>query len=144
MVNITGWLTVWNIFQMKRLRKLGLFSLENSEDIMGKNGDEGSRLFSEVPCDRTRGNQHKLKEIEFNLNTKKKNAFLLWEMGSNTGTGCPETLWSLGLWRSSKATWKWSWAPCSGCPYFSRGWTRWTYRSLSISTYLWFCAFKFT
>lgn len=75
MVNITGWLTVWNIFQMKRLRKLGLFSLENSEDIMGKNGDEGSRLFSEVPCDRTRGNQHKLKEIEFNLNTKKKMLF---------------------------------------------------------------------
>lgn len=77
MVNITGWLTVWNIFQMKRLRKLGLFSLENSEDIMGKNGDEGSRLFSEVPCDRTRGNQHKLKEIEFNLNTKKKCFFVV-------------------------------------------------------------------
>lgn len=29
--------------------------------------------------------------------------------------------------RSSKAAWTWSWTPCSVCPFWSRGWSRWTH-----------------
>lgn len=32
----------------------------------------------------------------------------------STGTGCPERLWGLLPWRSSKADWAWSWAACCG------------------------------
>ena len=39
----------------------------------------------------------------------------------NTGTGCPEMLWSLHPWRYSKAAWTWSWAAISGWPCLSRG-----------------------
>ena len=56
--------------------------------LIGGNEEEGSRLFSVVSSDRTRGNAHTLGSIW----TKKK--FLLWKW-SNTGTGCPEKMWSL-------------------------------------------------
>ena len=45
--------------------------------------------------------------------------FLLWGC-SNTGTSCPERLWSLHLWRHSKLNWTWPWATCSSCPCLSR------------------------
>lgn len=41
--------------------------------------------------------------------------------GLSSGTGCQEKLWSLPAWRSSKATWTWSWSTCFGCPCLSKG-----------------------
>lgn len=37
-------------------------------------------------------------------------------------------------WRSSELTWPQAWAPCSGWSCCSRGWVRWTQRSLTTST----------
>lgn len=48
------------------------------------------------------------------------NAFALCGWWS-PGTGCPERLWSLPLWRSSRADLTWSWATCSGWPCLSGG-----------------------
>jgi len=44
--------------------------------LMGQNREERVRLFSVVPSDRTRGNEHKLKHMKFHLNTR-KHFFLL-------------------------------------------------------------------
>jgi len=50
---------------------------------MGGSKEYRTRLFSMVSSNGTIGNGHKLKHEKFHLNIR------------NTGTGCPERLWSL-------------------------------------------------
>jgi len=72
----------------KRLRELGLLSLKKkrlrgdlinaSKYLKGGYQEDGARLFSVVPSDRTRGNRHKLKHRKVHLNTKKN--FFTWSV----------------------------------------------------------------
>lgn len=58
-----------------RKRSTGVTLVGNHQYLKGRSKKEGSILFHRVCCDRTRGNDFKLKEGRFRLDVRKKGYF---------------------------------------------------------------------
>jgi len=105
-----------------------LFCLENKRLVRvlinvykylnGECKEDGARLFSVVPSDRTSSNAHKQKHMSFSLNIRKR--FFPVRVTKHWHR-LPREVVASPSWRYSKAVWTWFWAACSGWPCLSRG-----------------------